>query len=82
MEIEPELYEAQLALGSVYEKNTQPRDALLFYQAAAKLRPQELDPLRGLARTYLAMGSKTEANQILEQIRILKKSKEQGAAQR
>ena len=82
VEIEPELYEAQLALGSVYEKNTQPRDALLFYQAAAKLRPQELDPLRGLARAYLTIGSKPEANQILEQIRILEKSKEQGAAQR
>jgi rhomboid protease GluP len=82
VEIEPQLYEAQLALGSIYEKDKQPRNALLFYREAAKLRPQEVDPLRGLARVYLEIGAKKEADQTIEQIRVLENSKEQQTGKR
>ena len=77
VEINPNLYEAQLALAGIYEKNNQLQDALLFYLKAAQLRPQELDTLRGLARVYLALGFKKQADQTIEQIRTLEATKKE-----
>jgi len=77
VEINPNLYEAQLALAGIYEKNNQLQDALLFYLKAAQLRSQELDTLRGLARVYLALGFKKQADQTIEQIRTLEATKKE-----
>ena len=63
--IDPNLYEGQMALGSIYEKHGQAKDAILFYRRAAQIEPRELEPLRGLARSYLAAGMKTQADEVI-----------------
>jgi membrane associated rhomboid family serine protease/Flp pilus assembly protein TadD len=68
LKINPNLYQAQMAMGSIYEKYRKPQDAILFYARAAQIRPRELEPLRALARVYLAAGMKPQADQLLAEI--------------
>jgi Tfp pilus assembly protein PilF len=69
VQIDPNSYEAQMALGSIYEKQLQPKNAILFYQRASQIRPNEIEPLRGLARNYLVAGMKPEAERVISELR-------------
>jgi len=69
LQMNPHLYEAQMALGSIYEKHREPKNAILFYQKAKEIRPNEMEPLRGLARAYLMAGMKPEADRAIAVIR-------------
>jgi Flp pilus assembly protein TadD len=41
----------------------------LFYKKAAEIHPNEIEPLRGLARSYLQAGMKQQADQTIAEIR-------------
>jgi tetratricopeptide (TPR) repeat protein len=69
LRIAPKMYEAELGLGSIYEKHRQWQQALLLYKQAGQVRPNDIDPLRGMARIYLAAGLKPQADQTIAEIR-------------
>jgi Flp pilus assembly protein TadD len=68
IQINPELYEAQMALGSIYEKHGELQQAILFYRRSAQLQPGRLEPLRNLTRAYLAAGMKAQADETIAEI--------------
>jgi rhomboid protease GluP len=68
LQIDPGMYEAQMALAGMFEKKDHPNDAIVLYKEAAQIRPGEIDPLRGLARCYLAKGMKVQADQTVAEI--------------
>jgi membrane associated rhomboid family serine protease/Flp pilus assembly protein TadD len=76
LKIDPQLYEAEMSLGSIYEKRNQPEQSILFYQKAAQLKPAALEPVHGLARSYLAAGMKQKADAALDEIRKMQRAKE------
>jgi rhomboid protease GluP len=76
--INPDLYEAQMALGSIYEKHGELQQAILFYRRGAQLQPGRLEPLQNMTRTYLAAGMKTQADQTIAEIQ----KREQAAGKR
>jgi thioredoxin-like negative regulator of GroEL len=57
-----------MALAGMFEKKDHPNDAIVLYKEAAQTRPGEIDPLRGLARCYLAAGMRVQADQTLAEI--------------
>lgn len=69
LQIDPNLFDAQLGLASMFEKRHQLKDALLLYQRAVQTHPDSLEALRGLARAYLAAGMTQQADQTIAQIR-------------
>lgn len=69
LQLSPDFYDAELALAGLYEKHNQPKDAILFYNKAAQSHPNQIEPLEGLARTYLAIGMKQDADKVIAEIR-------------
>jgi rhomboid protease GluP len=69
IQLESNLYDAQIALASIYEKHNEPKNAILFYKKAAQIHPNDIEPLRGLARSYLQAGMKQQADQTIAEIR-------------
>ncbi len=69
VQIDPNLYEAQMALAGIYEKHDEPKNAIVLYTKAAEIHPNEIEPLRGLARSYLQAGMKQQADQTIAEIR-------------
>jgi membrane associated rhomboid family serine protease/Tfp pilus assembly protein PilF len=68
LQIDPQMYEAQMALARVFEKHDHPKNAIELYQKAAQIRPGEIEPLRGLARCYLAAGMRAQADRAVAEI--------------
>ena len=68
LQIDPQMYEANMALAWVFEKQDRPQDAIALYQKATQIRPSEVEPLRGLARCYRAAGMTVQADQTLAEI--------------
>jgi tetratricopeptide (TPR) repeat protein len=68
LQIDPEMYEANMALARVLEKQNRPRDAIVLYQKATQIRPSDVEPLRGLARCYRLAGMGVQADQTIAEI--------------
>jgi membrane associated rhomboid family serine protease/Flp pilus assembly protein TadD len=68
LQIDPGMYEARMALAGMFEKNDHPKDAIVLYKEAAQIRPGDIEPLRGLARCYLAAGMGVQANETIAEI--------------
>lgn len=68
LQINPNLYEGELALASLYEKHDQPKNAIVLYQKALQISPDNLEALRGLARAYLSAGMSKQAGETIAQI--------------
>lgn len=76
MEIDPQLYQAQVALAQLYEEHNKLPEAALLYEAAAKLRPADPGPLRALARTLAAAGRSKQAEDVQARLQQLEKQQE------
>ncbi|HET9743886.1 MAG TPA: rhomboid family intramembrane serine protease [Terriglobales bacterium] len=82
VEMDPKLYQAQMALGEIYEKHNDPRHAIWFYDTAAQLHPNEADPLLGLARNYKALGLNQQEQQVIAKIQTLQKHQSQSPSEK
>lgn len=77
IEMNPQLYEAQMSLAQLYEEHHRLQEAVLFYEAAAKLRPADPKPLEALARTFSAAGKNKEAETVLARLQQMEKQRQQ-----
>ena len=77
IEMDPQIYDAQIGLAQLYEEHNKLGEAMLLYQAAAKLHPADPDPLRALARTLAAAGKNRQAEDVLARVQQMEKQREQ-----
>lgn len=77
IQMDPNYHLAHSALGAAYLQKGMYPDALAEFQTANNLR-RAGDPMGGLAKVYIALGNKAEAQKILDE---LKKRAEQTAEQ-